>query len=620
MQYLKSRKQMREAKRKHNQKERVQFQQQSKVLQSLEEEALANARVFDRYDSMLTAKGRDTLHGVPQVNVCRSLEARELKQPGRTVYRPKLQVQSNTPIILYYVAYAGLLHALFFCADHVPEIAAVANWQGSTVVAMLSIVVMIAGTRLHNGAMIAAALLFAWQAVGASSLTLVGPLYYLSLFFPPFIQRVIMAAMATVITVFMVTRLILKSNTIAVRSVKKGVNYVKGTKHRRVQAAVNEKILKQFNSTYVEIELVDNPGTIVRALLDSGAALSVFSLRSVKRVWHKMKRTLRQTVAGDSMTAAGGGGMGPNVGLADLKFRFVGRPEVMDWPVEIVDNDGVPSILGVDLLKHLGATLQYSDAGDACSWINDSGERVVIPMHCTAPEISGEFSLTVAEGTLLQPSGEAGDKAVTYAYVDIAPENVRCNQQFYCTPDIVTVEVGNSITGKDSHDLQPTICMRNSILTPTLKLINGKHRVMVPVPLRNHTDSDMVLAPGSRIGSVTILSRHQTEICSVSKEEYCEQTEVKVQLDDYVKASRTAEAREGVKKFKPKTELPKTDWRRTLKYDVPDMIERVWLHENKSDYNDFIKRYEKDLKFGKVLDSEQIERMKLLLSFLFFGR
>ena len=93
-----------------------------------------------------------------------------------------------------------------------------------------------------------------------------------------------MAAMATVTMVFMVTRLILRSNTIAVRSVNKGVNYVRGTKQRRVQAAVNEKILRQFNSTYVEIELVDNPGTIVRALLDSVAALSVFSLRSVKRV------------------------------------------------------------------------------------------------------------------------------------------------------------------------------------------------------------------------------------------------------------------------------------------------------------------------------------------------
>ena len=93
-----------------------------------------------------------------------------------------------------------------------------------------------------------------------------------------------MAAMATLSTVFLVTRLILRSNTIAVGSVKKGVNCVRGMKQRRVQAAVNEQILKQFNNTYVEIELVDSPGTIVTALLDSGAALSVFSLRSVKKV------------------------------------------------------------------------------------------------------------------------------------------------------------------------------------------------------------------------------------------------------------------------------------------------------------------------------------------------
>jgi hypothetical protein len=39
MQHLKSRKQMREAKRKQNQKERVQLHQQFKALQSLEEEA-----------------------------------------------------------------------------------------------------------------------------------------------------------------------------------------------------------------------------------------------------------------------------------------------------------------------------------------------------------------------------------------------------------------------------------------------------------------------------------------------------------------------------------------------------------------------------------------------------
>ena len=38
-----------------------------------------------------------------------------------------------------------------------------------------------------------------------------------------------------------------------------------------------------------------------------------------------------------------------------------------------LDNDGVPSILGVDFLKHLNATLTYSNAGDACSWVNTEG-------------------------------------------------------------------------------------------------------------------------------------------------------------------------------------------------------------------------------------------------------
>ena len=54
----------------------------------------------------------------------------------------------------------------------------------------------------------------------------------------------------------------------------------------KLQATVNDTLRKQFNSTYVEVELVDNPGVIVRVLLDSGAALSVMSFRSVKHIWH----------------------------------------------------------------------------------------------------------------------------------------------------------------------------------------------------------------------------------------------------------------------------------------------------------------------------------------------
>lgn len=354
----------REARRIENQDERARVRHNVRDVNAQAEEALTNKAASVRYESMRTAKGRDTMQGPPPVNVCDSLEKRELVQPGRKTYRPGLVVQSSAPAMLYYIVYVGLLYARFFWAEYVPVMAAVVNWQGSAFVAMLSFAVMIAGTRLYNGTTIATALLFALQAVGAVSGQLVGPVYYLSLLFPPVVQRIPVTAAATIAVMFTVTRLTVTSNQIAVRPVKKRVNYVAGSKQRRVQAAVNAKVLKQFNITYIEVELVDDPGTIIRGLLDSGAALPVFSLRSLRRVWHTMKRTLRSSAGGDSMQAVGGGGdgMGPNVGLAYLKFRFVGhtgeiRPEIMDWPVEVVDNDDVPNILGVDLLKHLGATL-----------------------------------------------------------------------------------------------------------------------------------------------------------------------------------------------------------------------------------------------------------------------
>ena len=69
-------------------------------------------------------------------------------------------------MVFYYVAYAGLLHALFFCAQYVPEVSAVVGWQGSALVSLLNVIVMIAGTRLYNGSMIAAALMVAWQCIG----------------------------------------------------------------------------------------------------------------------------------------------------------------------------------------------------------------------------------------------------------------------------------------------------------------------------------------------------------------------------------------------------------------------------------------------------------------------
>ena len=64
------------------------------------------------------------------------------------------------------------------------------------------------------------------------------------------------------------------------------MRYIAATRQRRAAAAQlteqNEKIRETFSSTYVEVELVDNPGVLIRVLLDSGAALSVFSKTSTE--------------------------------------------------------------------------------------------------------------------------------------------------------------------------------------------------------------------------------------------------------------------------------------------------------------------------------------------------
>ena len=112
---------------------------------------------------------------------------------------------------------------------------------------------------------------------------------------------------------------------------------------------------------------------------------------------------------------------------------------------------------------------------------------------------------------------------------------------------------------------------------------------------------------------MSVLSPKDHTVASINKQDYCAEETVKSELPEYTKANHTKAAREGVKKFEPKTELPKRDWRRTLNYKVSDMIEQVWLHEDKSDYDKFIERYKKDLHFGDVLTSQQIDKMKLLL-------
>ena len=128
------------------------------------------------------------------------------------------------------------------------------------------------------------------------------------------------------------------------------------------QAVAN---MEDSNSAYVEIELVDDPGRIIKVLLDLGASCSVFSKRSLRGVYHTM---IRKPPAA-TLIGANGDSLGLALGIVNLKFRFVGHDRIFDHNVEVIDNDGVPCILGVDWWKTIGAEIKLgnNDKGDSVS-------------------------------------------------------------------------------------------------------------------------------------------------------------------------------------------------------------------------------------------------------------
>ena len=79
------------------------------------------------------------------------------------------------------------------------------------------------------------------------------------------------------------------------------VGYVAATRQGGLRAAAaqlrgqNEKTREAFSRTYVGVGLVDNPGVPIRALLGSGAALSVSPKRALRHVWYKAKHTPKNT-------------------------------------------------------------------------------------------------------------------------------------------------------------------------------------------------------------------------------------------------------------------------------------------------------------------------------------
>ena len=382
------------------------------------------AKVHQRFEPMRTERDRGSLKGIEKVTVCGVETERELHQPGRKYFNPPTQLNSNIPVTLYYCAALSVLHAIFFLSEHVPEVRNLTtSFYGEMSLVILTVVAAIYGCKLYNGSIVASLLLFAWHCIGSTSGTATGggPLYWLSLLLP---QGAVTSIVGTAITV--VTLVLAEKPARATASKTRQV--VAAVSNNRIAANRDKETAKLFNSTYVEIELIDDPGVIIRVLLDSGAATSVMSSKQLRHIWHKLKR--KYTGKKSNLISAGGGSLGVGLGTTDLRFKFPGYDTVYEQTVEIIDNDGVPSILGVDFLKSVSANMQYSQACDTATWTTETGETIVVPMHCSAPQLTTSCDLTIAHGAAIPQAGHSLDldKKGPIAYIDVDPTQVRFNQ------------------------------------------------------------------------------------------------------------------------------------------------------------------------------------------------
>ena len=551
----------------------------------------------------------------PKPNVCGVETQRELITPGRTQYSTRLATDNSSPVVLLYLVLLLIAGSLFIAMNASPELNHLVNTGiGSRTIVVLSAITIMQGCKLHNGSMIAAALMVSWYCLantGNAAAIGGGPTYWIDLLIP-FELR-----MACLLMVMCLATLI-KADKPTRRAAASVISTVKDIRETRSLnnsiAAVNENTRKLFNSAYIEIELVDSPGTIIRVLLDTGASASCFSARALKSVWHKLQRTFSPNPI--NLVSAGGSSLGQNLGSTELKFRIPGQERVYCHRIEIIDNDGVPSILGVDFLKSVGATLQFTDYCDTAIWTTPGHDPVTVPLHCTAPEVTGSYAVTAAEGFILRP-GQEVKRCV--AHIDIAPDRLRFNQSLWVTPTIVTVESNNSEADDDSFDLIPTTCVRHCVVSPELRQHGGKLTAMTTVSVKNDTESDMIIAPGTRIGDMDIVTGRDTPVCRISREEYCSDPRVQNDLKHYASApdpkqqEEAEQIRVGIDSFTPGTDLPVGDWRRELKYDVPSMLREVWKYELRGDYCKFLERYDKELKFGDTLTDLQKEDFRLLL-------
>ena len=251
-----------------------------------------NANIQECHDGLTRCKGellyklRQKLSlSKPSPNACGVEIQRELITQGRTQYSTRLATDSASPAMLLYLVLLLLAGSLFIAVNASPELNHLVNTGiTSRTIVVLSAIIVMQGCKLHNGSMIAAALMANWHCLvttGDAATIGDGPTYWIDLPIPfdlPMDCLMMIMCLATMIKAEKLTRKAAASVISTVRDIKRNRSLNNSI------AAVNENTRKLFNSAYIEIELVDGPSVIIRVVLGTGASASCFSARALESV------------------------------------------------------------------------------------------------------------------------------------------------------------------------------------------------------------------------------------------------------------------------------------------------------------------------------------------------
>ena len=278
---------------------------------------------------------------------------------------------------------------------------------------------------------------------------------------------------------------------------------------------------RQFHSTTVKVKVQGSGGEGHEALADGGAYGGFISAGKVSHIPAE-KRGGRAT--GKARTASGGS-LGVSQGLKRVKFSLPesSHPEMLVvYEMEVIENEEMPTLLGVDLLVQLGAKFDYSTNQLILHLESEEGPvQVTVPFSVEREEEDIRRTKVCTTASVRENQTVASNAELQWiaCTVEAPVEDLRAWRSY----EVVGLS-GVRREGKEGGDQEGKgsgSTEENSIILNQVTKVHwgwGDESATVMVPVVNDTGEDLVLWAGMPLVRLEELEGGQEDEIEVDAE------------------------------------------------------------------------------------------------------